>query len=153
VGETLNPGASNGIRVGMQVTSQPRKRHESLDVNLLTPKMNQLTLMVGGERRASLLGVEAIMEEFKKRGGGDVKFFWVLGRGRRGVAGIWIQTEAAKARLNQPGIISSRLVKSLQVKLRIRDCRKFETHRTLSVTFSKSRKTSINNRNVSGKSN
>jgi hypothetical protein len=84
VGETLNPGASNGIRVGMQVTSQPRKRHESLDVNLLTPKMNQLTLMVGGERRASLLGVEAIMEEFKKRGGGDVKFFLGIGKGAPG---------------------------------------------------------------------
>lgn len=29
---------------------------------------------------------------------------------------------------------------SLQVKLRIRDCRKFETHRTLSFKFSKSQK-------------
>lgn len=114
-GETLNPCAGNRIRIGMPVLTHPRKRRESLDNNLLTTKMNQLTLMVGNERRASLLGVEAILELCEKRGVGDVRFFLVLGRGLRLRAGIWIQAEAAKAHLNQPGIISGRLVKSLQV--------------------------------------
>jgi hypothetical protein len=88
VGETLNPGASNGIRIGMPVTSQPRKRPESMNVNLMTPKMNHLTLMVGGERRARMLGFEAILGVCDKRGGGVLRFFWVLGRGRQGWQGF-----------------------------------------------------------------
>lgn len=46
-GETNNPCAENGIREVMPVISQPRKRREKLDINILTPKMNQLTLIVG----------------------------------------------------------------------------------------------------------
>lgn len=74
--DTNNPGEKMGIREGMPVVPQPKRRRESLDVNLMTPQMNKLTLMVGDERRASLLGVETIQEVCEKRGGGDVSVFF-----------------------------------------------------------------------------
>ena len=70
-----NPGGDMGISEGMPVVTKPKRRRESLDVNLLTPQMNKLTLMVGDEKKSNFSDVNAIAEENEDGRKGDVRFF------------------------------------------------------------------------------
>lgn len=66
-----NPGGDMGISEGMPVVTKPKRRRESLDVNLLTPQMNKLTLMVGDEKKSNFSDVNAIAEENEDGRKGD----------------------------------------------------------------------------------